>query len=186
MKKSRRIVSLLLSLSLALAIMVFPVSAIDTTEFDNSDPLIAALLASEDCEVRYVRNGTVRIIVATLGEDELPTLTRASNPYIVYGTAYWNNPSEESFQCRVGWGTTCSIRTFNQDTENNLRVQYDYEIDGVPLSLSQTAVPGESVFTSIDSPTGEDLTCLIEATMTPERGTTGLSADWMLRAQQNY
>lgn len=181
MRKSRRIISLLFTLALAFATMVFPASAADTTEFDNSNPLTAALLASDDCVVRYAKGGTVRIIVATLSNDEIPaimTLASNPNPHREEGTAYWNDPSVVSFQCRDGWGTECTIRVYNEDTENNLKVQYDYEINGEPLSIQMTAVKGDSVFTTVESPDSDDLTCYIETTMTPARGTTGLSADW--------
>ena len=59
-----------------------------------------------------------------------------------------------------------------------------YTINGENISATNTVVPGDWAVTVIQSTNGKDLTCRVNATMTPTRGTTGLSADWLFEAEQ--
>lgn len=185
MKKLNRLTSLLMALAMVCAFTVLPASAMDYSAAQDEDPWMAAVLAADDCEIRYTKDGTAKIITATLSGDELPALTRANpNPYRNEGTAYWNNPSSDSFQCVSGRGKNCRVATTNMDSENNLKVTYNYSINGENFSSSETAKPGNWSVAVIKSTNGADLSCNVGVTMTPMRGTDGLSANWLFEAEQ--
>lgn len=187
MKKFRRIATMLLALSLALSIVVIPAAAADN-QVPDEDPWVAALLAADDCEIRYTEDGSARIITATLDEDEMPAQTRSMNPYDESGTTFWNDNSEVFFQCEDGWGKTCRVATYNTDEENNIDVTYSYVINGTPISTSDTMEPEGRYVAVIESTNGEDLTCsvdvLLKPTINPAGTGDGLSAEWYLEAEQ--
>lgn len=185
MKQFKRIASLVLSLTLALSCTVLSAGAKENNVMDDNDPWVAAALAADDCEIRYTEDGSAMIITATLSDNEFPARTRATpNPYSNEGTAYWNDPSSDSFQCVNGRGKNCRVATTNKDSDNNLKVTYTYTINGEQFSSSETAKPGKWSVAVIKSTNGKDLTCRVDATMTPTRGTAGLSADWLFEAEQ--
>ena len=185
MKKIRRRASMLLTLAMVLSFAVLPASAKEYSAARDEDPWMAAVMAADDCEVRYTMDGSAEIITATLSADELPALFRANqNPYSNDGTAYWNAPSRDSFQCVSGRGKNCRVATTNMDSDNNLKVTYKYTINGEQFSSSETVDPGDWSVAVIKSTTGTDLTCRVDVTMTPTRGTDGLSADWLFEAEQ--
>ncbi len=185
MKKFRRFTSMLLTLTMALSFAVFPASAKEYSAARDEDPWMAAVLAADDCEIRYTTDGSAEIITATLSADEIPALFRANpNPYSNDGTAYWNAPSKDSFQCVSGRGKNCRVATTNMDNDNNLKVTYKYTINGEQFSSSETVDPGDWSVAVIKSTTSTDLTCRVDVTMTPTRGTDGLSADWLFEAEQ--
>ena len=78
MKKLNRLTSLLMALAMVCAFTVLPASAMDYSAAQDEDPWMAAVLAADDCEIRYTKDGTAKIITATLSGDELPALTRAN------------------------------------------------------------------------------------------------------------
>lgn len=188
MKKFRRITTMLLALSLALSIAVIPAAATNNRALD-ADPWVATLLAADDCEIRYTEDGLARIITATLDEDELLPLTRSSNPYYSHGTTYWNDNSTDYYQCENGRGTVCRVITTNVDSENNLKVTYDYKITDTPISTSETIKPTKTSAAVIQSTNGQDLTCRVDVIMKPDvnpSGTgNGLSAEWEFMARQD-
>ena len=140
MKKRNRIMSFVCAIALVFSITIIPAAAVDYAS--SQDPLMAAVMAADDYEVRYTEDGSARIITATLPSSELAIMTRSVNPYSSEGIAYWNDPSEESFQCRNGWGRNCRIVTDNVDLENNMRVTYAYNLNGEDLSTTRTVVLG--------------------------------------------
>ena len=83
-----------------------------------------------------------------------------------------------------GRGKNCRVATTNMDSDNNLKVTYKYTINGEQFSSSETVDPGDWSVAVIKSTTGTDLTCRVDVTMTPTRGTDGLSADWLFEAEQ--
>ena len=184
-KKVKRIFSMLLSLSLVFSFVVFPVSAADSNESHvEDDPWMIAALSAEDCDIRYTADGFM-IITATLSDAEIPAQTRTStNPYTSSGTAYWNAPSEESFQCNDGWGTTCRIVINNDDLENKLEITYLCTTNDGPLTVEETVNIGDGSVFLVRSPDDSDLDWLIDITIKPARGRDGFSADWSLEANQ--
>lgn len=184
MKKTNRFITMLSVLAMVCSFTILPVSATWNSTVPVDDPWVAAALAADDCEIRYTEDGTARIITATLSPEELPPTTRADDSYRNTGITYWNNYSTESFRCSNGNGENCRVSTTNTDAENALKVTYTSVINGEDVAITEVKQPGESHVIIIQSTNGSDLTCNITATLSPQRGTTGLSAEWLFEANQ--
>lgn len=162
MKKFGRFASMLLAVALVFSFSALPASAADqSTALEKT--MVAAVLSADDCEIQYAKNGTVKIITATLPTEQVVALTRAANPLEEEGTAEWNNPSEVTFQCRNGWGTNFRAEVENK-AENtcDMTVEFTHDIDGEIVSSKKTVKVGDSCITLVNSTNGDDLTCSID------------------------
>lgn len=182
MKERSRIVSLVCALALVFSVTVIPAAAVDTAV--SQDPLMVAVMAADDYEVRYTENGSAMIITATVASEDLPAMAavmRAANPKEQSGTSAWNDNSEVFFQCKNGWGTVCRLVYTNEDESVDMEIEQDFVVEGEPVNIVEHASPGESKVTIIRSNNGVDLTCRVDATLSPERG---ISVDWSYYAEQ--
>lgn len=182
MKRRNRIVSLVCALALVFSITIIPVAAADYAS--SRDPLMAAVMAADDYEVRYTENGCAMIITATVATEDIPamvTAVRAANPKEQTGTSAWNDNSEVYFQCRNGWGTVCRLVYTNEDDSVDMEIEQDFVVNGEPVNIVEYASPGESKVTVIRSTSNNDLTCRIDAILSPDGG---LSVDWSYYAEQ--
>lgn len=181
MKKMTRFALMLLALTLVLSFSILPASAAEkTTSMEKA--MMTAVLSADDCEIQYAKNGSVRIITATLPTERIVALTRAANPLEEEGTAEWNHASEIAFQCRNGWGTNFRAEVQNK-AENtcDMTVQFIHDIDGEVVSTEKTVKVGHSGITLVESNNGEDLTCSIDTTISPYRG---VAVDWVYYGEQ--
>lgn len=182
MKKRNRIVSLVCAIALVFSITIIPVAAVDYA--NGQDPLMAAVMAADDYEVRYTEDGSAMIITATVAAEDIPAMEAtvwSTNPKEQTGTSAWNDNSEVYFQCRNGWGTVCRLAYTNEDDSVDLEIEQDFVVNGEPVNIVETAAPGESKVTVIRSTSSNDLTCRIDAILSPDGG---ISVDWSYYAEQ--
>lgn len=182
MKRRNRILSLLFALALVFSITIIPVAAADYA--NSQDPLMAAVMAADDYEVRYTEDGSAMIITATVSSENVPAMEAtvwSTNPKEQTGTATWNDNSEVYFQCRNGWGTVCRLVYTNEDESVDLEIEQDFVINGEPVNIVEYASPGESKVTIIRSNSSTNLTCRIDTILSPDGG---LSVDWSFYGEQ--
>ena len=145
--------------------------------------MVAAALSAEDCEIQYTKDGSARIITATMPAEQVVALTRAANPLHEEGTATWDYPSEVSFQCRNGWGKNCRVAVENVATNTcSMKVVFYHDINGDSVTTERTVKVGDVGVTFVESTTGADLTCRIDTTISPYRGVT---VDWKYDCDQH-
>lgn len=182
MKRRNRIVSLVCALALVFSITIIPAAAADYVS--SQDPLMAAVMAADDYEVRYTEDGSAMIITATVSSECVPAMEAAvwsTNPKEQTGTSAWNDNSEVYFQCRNGWGTVCRLVYTNEDDSVDMEIEQDFVVNGEPVNIVEYASPGESKVTIIRSNSSTNLTCRIDAILSPDGG---LSVDWSYYAEQ--
>lgn len=181
MKKFGRFASMLLAVALVFSFSALPASAADqSTALEKT--MVAAVLSADDCEIQYAKNGTVRIITATLPAEQVVALTRATNPLEKEGTAEWDNVSEITFQCRNGWGKNFRAKVENKPENTcDMTVEFTHNIDGEIVTSEKTVAVGDYCITLAESKNGEDLTCSIDTTISPYRG---VAVDWVYYGEQ--
>lgn len=183
MLKFKRFASLILALTLSLSFAVLSASAADIPP--TEDPVLELMLAADDCEIRNTRNGSAQIITATLTKEQVESLpatyAAATNELNRTGTASWNAHSNLTFNCKNGYGKSCTIYVTNTDATNDIKIVHDFTVDGDTVSTTEYAHPDEFKFVSIRSNTDADLVCRIDTTLSPDGG---LSVQWSYSATQ--
>lgn len=170
----KRFFSSLLVLAFALSCMT--VSSAAATDLRALYPEISAANETE-YEVVY-SDENVEILIVT-GSIQLPS-TR-TNQHDTAGTAY--DTARIDFRCYASEGNRCTVNVDNTDDTADMKVTFDYTINGKDFNISRTVVPSDGVATVVRMDNNEDLTCTIYTTIQAVKAS---SVQYEYSARQYY